>query len=133
MASREPVALKAACMPCIVRGRPFYLERGEGQKSVGEGGVTMSGTPDYISGGYFLAKLFRRADWKNPDLVPEAGVSISTCITEVFPRSLYTNEPPSRMVVGCVLALGVLADRRLRGGVRVERMAASKGVQGARV
>ena len=70
----------------------------------------MSETPGYVSGGYFLTKLFRRAEWMSPDLVPEAGVSVSTCITEVFPRSLYTNEEPHQWNID-LAKLGVPEER----------------------
>jgi len=40
---------------------------------------------EYVSGGYYLARMSPRAEYMSPDLLPERVLSGSPCICDFFP------------------------------------------------
>ena len=71
----------------------------------------MSRSLEYTSGGYFLTKRFRRREWMSAELVPEYVVSLSPCVTEVFPDSWFLNEAPNQTNIDIAAKMGVQPHR----------------------
>jgi hypothetical protein len=45
----------------------------------------MNFVSEYVSGGYYLARKSKRAEYMSPESIPDKVLSASTCICQFFP------------------------------------------------